>query len=77
MKNDEITTIKLNRKTKERLDKLRVHKRETYDEILQRVLSILNICITNPELARSKLASIERQKKVTKQKDRNSTPRAL
>ena len=57
----EITTIKLNKKTKDRLDKLRVHKRETYDEILQRTLSILNLCRVDPERAQFRLRSIERQ----------------
>ena len=71
MSTDNITTIKVNKKTKDRIDKLRVHKRETYDEILQRVLSILNICISNPEKARSKLVSIERQKRIIKKESKD------
>ncbi len=62
-KNQEITTIKLNRETKERIDKLRVHKRETYDEILKRMLGILNICRTNPDEAQEKLEKLEVLKK--------------
>jgi hypothetical protein len=57
----DITTVKLNKKTKERLEKLRVHKRETYDEILQSMLGILNVCRTDPDRAQSKLHSIDRQ----------------
>jgi hypothetical protein len=56
-----ITTIKLDKRTKDRLDKLRTHRRETYDEILQRVLGILNICRADPEGAQEKLIAIERR----------------
>lgn len=63
MPKSEITTVKLEKKTKERLDKLRVHKRETYDEILQRVLGILNLARINPERAQARLRVIERQSK--------------
>ena len=34
----EITTVKLKSKTKKRLDHLRVYRRETYDEILEKIL---------------------------------------
>ena len=59
--NREITTIKLNKKTKQRLDRLRVHKRDSYDEIVQRMLSILNTCRVNPVRAQSKLIFLEKQ----------------
>ena len=55
----EITTIKLSRETKARLDKLKVSERETYEELLQKMLFLLNLCRGNPEEARSKLLSIE------------------
>lgn len=58
-----ITTIKLDVKTKERLDKLRVYKRETYDEIVQSMLDILNICRVNPEHARGRLIGLDRARK--------------
>ena len=60
---NEITTIKLNRKTKERLDVLKIHKRESYEEILQKILEILNLCRINPEAAKVKLMRIDRAKK--------------
>ena len=53
------TTIKLDTKTKERLDKLRIYKRETYDEIVQSMLTILNLCKVNPERARTRLIAID------------------
>jgi mRNA-degrading endonuclease RelE of RelBE toxin-antitoxin system len=55
------TTIKLHKKTKERLDHLCEHKRETYDDVLQKVLEIMNICKFNPERARSRLIKIDRE----------------
>jgi hypothetical protein len=61
MANNKITTIKLLRETKNRLDKLRIHKRETYDEILQRTLGILNLTRVNPERAQTRLRVIERR----------------
>ena len=60
MSKEEITTIKLNKSTKLRIDKLRMHKRETYDEILQSLLDILNICRINPQKAQIKLIRMEK-----------------
>ena len=57
------TTIKLLPSTKERMEKLRVHKRETYDEILQRILNLINLSRTSPEKARIQLVRIERKKR--------------
>lgn len=60
---EKITTIKLNKSTKERIDHLRMYARETYDEIAQRMLEILNLCRINPEAARRKLIDIDRAKR--------------
>ncbi|MBI2452351.1 hypothetical protein HYV50_04730 [Candidatus Pacearchaeota archaeon] len=71
MKNKEknkITTIKLCKETKSRLEKLRIHKRETYDEIVQGILNILNLTRINPEMAQKKLISIEKQRKINGEK---------
>lgn len=56
----EITTIKLSRETKARLDKLKNYKRETYEELLQNILNLLNTVKINPEKARSKLLVLDR-----------------
>ena len=61
--NDRITTMKLKMKTKDRIDKLRAHKRDSYDEILQRLLGILNVCRANPESAQEKLIQLEHLRK--------------
>lgn len=74
MANPEITTIKLLKETKERLDHLRSHKRETYEDILQRMLEILNVCRVNPDLARSRLLSVERR---IKAENRRQIPRRI
>ena len=63
IKISKITTIKLGKETKERVDKFRVYRRETYDEILQKLLEILNLCRASPERARARLISIDRQKR--------------
>jgi hypothetical protein len=59
-----ITTIKLTEGTKARLDKLRIYKRETYNEILEGIFGILNLCKANPEKARVRLLSIDRKQKI-------------
>lgn len=58
-----ITTIKLSKSTKDRLDYLKEYKRETYDEVLQKMLEILNISRVSPERARARLISVERKKR--------------
>jgi len=67
MADKDITTIKLNKKTKERIDKLRMHKRETYDEILQSLLDILNLCRVYPDKAKIRLLRMEKLAKQIKQ----------
>jgi len=59
----ENTTIKLSKETKERLDNLKEYKRESYEEILQKMLETLTLCRINPEAARGKLISIDRQRR--------------
>ena len=60
---EEITTIKLSKETKDRLDKLRIYKRESYDEVLQSMLETLNTCRMDPEKAKAKLLFMEKQRK--------------
>lgn len=60
---NKITTIKLNKDTKERLDNLKEYKRESYEEIIEKILEILNVCKVNPIRARAKLLKIDRQHK--------------
>lgn len=63
MKNtSNITTIKLDKETKGRLDKLKVHPKESYDEILQKILYILNLCKSGSNEARARLLAIDKAK---------------
>jgi len=60
----EISTIKLSKRNKERLLKLKVYKNETFEEIIEKMLNIFNLCKQNPEQARQALVSLEAQKKI-------------
>lgn len=63
----DISTIKLEKNTKSRLDKFKIHKRETYDEIVQKLLGILNICRADPDRAQDKLIDIEKRVRAKEQ----------
>lgn len=54
-----ITTIKLLEETKFRIEKLREHKRESYDDILRKILYVLNVARDSPEKAKRVLERIE------------------
>ena len=54
-----ITTIKLQKETKERLEKLRESKRESYDDILRKILFVLNATRDNPNKAKNILERID------------------
>ena len=64
LKPSEISTVKLTKKTKERLLKLKVYKNETFEEIIEKMLNILNICKQSPDAARAALNSLESQRKI-------------
>ena len=55
---EKITTIKLLEETKFRIEKLREHKRESYDEILRKILYVLNTARDSPEKAKRILEKI-------------------
>ena len=70
-----ITTIKLQKQTKDRLNKLKENKRETSDEVLRKILYILSQVKLNPNKAHEILDRIDdAQKRIdvrTKTKERN------
>lgn len=75
-----VTTIKIQEETKARLDKLKEHKRETYDDLLRKMLGILNVAKVNPDRSKSILESIDRHKKVMnmkKQGKNNAKPNVV
>ena len=53
---EKITTIQLAKKTKERLDALKIHARETYNEL---ILRVVNNSPTNKESRESLIETIE------------------
>tara|TARA_Y100000034_G_C6534635_1_gene230467 strand:- start:190 stop:423 length:234 start_codon:yes stop_codon:yes gene_type:complete len=67
MKKKPSTTIKIHKETKDRLDHLREHERETYEEILKKILFILNTSRKNPERARSLMIKLDRSIKNKKE----------
>ena len=55
---EKVTTIKLLEETKFRVEKLREHKRESYDDILRKILYVLNIARYDPDKAKRILEKI-------------------
>ena len=68
-----ITTIKIDKETKVRLDKLRIHHKESYDEVLQKILYILNLCKSGSGEARARLLAIDKAKKLNSIKEIKKT----
>lgn len=57
--NKQVTTLKLGKDTKSRLEKLREHKRETYDDIIRKMLYILNLIKLDSDKAREILERVD------------------
>ena len=59
----DITTVKLQKETKERLEKLRESSRESYDDILRKILYVLNLTREDPLKAKRFLERIDELRK--------------
>jgi len=59
---EDATTIKLSKKTKERLDKLKEYPHETYEEILIKMFEVMNTVKTNPQQAIARLNAIDKKR---------------
>jgi hypothetical protein len=57
----DITTVKISTETRERLSRLKEYERETFDEVLNKVLYVLNVCRKDPEKAKRFLENIDRR----------------
>lgn len=57
--NKKITTIKLEEETKSRLDKLKVHEKESYNQVIKKMLFILNALRKNSKVAEGILNNID------------------
>jgi len=71
MKTD--TTIKLSKKTKERLDNLKEYSAESYEEVLKKILYILNLIRKSPELGNKALGNIDKNIKRKHEIDKEVT----
>ena len=58
-----ITTLKLEKETKDRLEKLREHKRETYDDIIRKIMYVLNTVRDEPLKAKAVLEFIDEKRR--------------
>jgi len=58
MKN--ITTIKIHKETKQRLSRLKEHERETYEEVIRKMLYILNRTRKDPVSSNRLLSKIDK-----------------
>jgi len=56
-----IRTIKISTETRERLAKLREYERETFNDVLNKVFYVLNMCKKEPEKAQKFLTNIDRR----------------
>lgn len=54
------TTIKLEKATKARLDKLKEHEKESYNQVLKKILHILNLVRKNPSVGNKFLQNIDK-----------------
>lgn len=56
-----VTTIKISTEIRERLGKLKEYDRETFNEVLSKILYALNMCKKDPEKAKRFLENIDRR----------------
>ena len=56
---ENITTIKIKKQTKARLEHLKEHERETYEEVIRKILYILNRIRKDPVSANRLLSRID------------------
>ncbi|MEK6860027.1 MAG: hypothetical protein AABX54_04400 [Nanoarchaeota archaeon] len=66
-----VTTIKISTETRQRLEKLKEYDRETYNDVLNKIFYVLNICKKEPEKAQRILSNIDkriRRKDIIKKK---------
>jgi|TARA_B100001971_G_C18241020_1_gene570922 hypothetical protein len=63
--------MKVQQETKIRLNKLKEYDLESYEQILRKMLYILNMCRKRPELAKKKLEQIDISIRRAKEYERN------
>ena len=63
------TTIRIHDDTKHDLDLLREYRNESYDEVIKKILFVINTYKTEPELSQETIDSIERARERIKKGD--------
>lgn len=63
------TTIKINMDTKHQIDQFREYKRESYDDLIRKMIYILKKVKTQPELSKEAILAIENARKRIKAGD--------
>lgn len=71
LKKEKVTTIKLLKETKLRIEKLREHKKESYDDILRKILYVLNVARHDPEKSKRVLERISEIRMKTLENEKN------
>lgn len=69
-----ITTIKVYQKTKISLENFKEHKKESYDEVLKKLLHIINLTKENPQQGKRLLEEIEATKKTLEKRQSYEKP---
>ena len=72
-----LTTIQLEKSTKNKLEKLKEYKRETYDELVNKLIEISEFVNAEPELKEEFLEEIEDARKEIKAGKGISTEKLL
>lgn len=54
------TTIKLHEDTKTQLDQFREYGNESYDEVIKKIIYIVKVCKSKPELSQETINAIEK-----------------
>ena len=63
MENADISTVKIYKKTKSKLDNYREYKNESYDEVINKLVYIADNCSKNPKLSTQTIHEIESARK--------------
>lgn len=58
-----VTTIKIKQETKSSLDSLREYKAESYDEVIKKLVHIIQTLETEPKLSKQALKEIKQARK--------------
>jgi len=64
---EELTTIQIHKTTREKLERAKSHKRETYDDVVNKLIQVLEIVEKEPELKQEVIEEMNLAEKQLKQ----------